>query len=292
MVEDRSLEALGLAGVPLLEPLLYPGRIPVEPSLLWGRELLPLDVVASERLGRWRVRLQGDDAPPELDALLEESSLTPAGRRYPVLSVGSNASPGQMCHKLERLHLSSVVPMVPVRVRDVAVGVSAHISPAGYVSASPYSAPGTESTLVATWLDEDQMIAVDATETPYHRVLLPGEDFPMFMPSGERLGGAYLYVHRRGVLADPQGVPLRAADQRPLLEGLLARSSRLRELFGPDPDTFVGRGARDEELREAGTEVLEGKGWLLPQPAFDAYVGETPLTLRYDDLSPLETVAR
>jgi hypothetical protein len=147
--------------------------------------------------------------------------------------------------------------------------------------------------MVAGWLDEEQLEAVDATETPYHRVLLPGEAFPMVMPSGERLDGCYLYVHRRGVLADEQGVPLRAAEQGELLTGLLARSARLRELFGDDPATFVARAGADEALRDVGTKLFEDSGWVVPQPAFDPYVSDDPAPCapRYEELSPLDRAA-
>lgn len=41
-VPDRTLEALGLATVPLLEPLAYPEPPVPGPSLLAGDRLLPL----------------------------------------------------------------------------------------------------------------------------------------------------------------------------------------------------------------------------------------------------------
>ncbi|WP_372347177.1 hypothetical protein [Streptomyces sp. KL116D] len=48
-----------------------------------------------------------------------------------------------------------------------------------------------------TWLDATQLKAVDDTEFPdYRRAILPGGDFEMTMPSGERLSGALHLLQR------------------------------------------------------------------------------------------------
>ena len=280
---DRSLDALGMAGIPALEPLLYPGVIPTESVLLRRRHLFRL-APAPARLGSWQVR----ELDVELDAALREAGEEPTGRRFPVLAVGSNGSPGQMAHKLASLHLSTMVPMAPVEVTGIGIGLSGHVSPAGYVSASPYFAPHRVTTLMATWLDGDQMAAVDATESPYHRILLPGSDFRMLLVSGEVLDGCYLYVHRQGVLAEVDGMPMQAADQSTVLTKLLGRSARLRVLFGDDPETFLARSSANEDLREAGTRLFDKEGWVLPQPAFDRYVTEESPGYLHAELSPLE----
>ncbi len=72
------------------------------------------------------------------------------------------------------------------------------------MAGTPYVDPRAETTLVVTWLDSTQLKAVDDTEFPdYRRAILPGDAFAMTMPSGERLGGAYIYFSAHGVLADP-----------------------------------------------------------------------------------------
>ncbi|MZD08709.1 hypothetical protein GTW43_27055, partial [Streptomyces sp. SID5785] len=175
---DRSLAALGLDGVPATDPLSYPGRPAPGPALLTGGALLPLEVPsAAHPLGAWPV---DEGRPPGagrrgLDSVLADRGRPGTARRVPVLAVGSNASPGQLTHKLTRAGLDATVPMVPVRVRGVAVGCSGHISPPGYVAAAPYLDPAVTTTLVATWLDPAQLDAVDATERAhYRRALLPG----------------------------------------------------------------------------------------------------------------------
>jgi hypothetical protein len=298
----RTLHALGFDGVPLREPLLYPGRLVEGPTLLSDGQLFELGV-ADDRLGAWPVQPHGDRPLPvpcaqgargdprsgsavALDALLDGLGLPRADDRYPVLSVGSNAAPGQLCHKLASRGLSDTVPMVPVRVRGIAVALSAHISAAGYVSASPVLAPDAETPLVVTWLDREQLAAVDETEASYRRAFLPGEEFPMELPSGRRLGGAYLYCHARGVLGEPGGTGPRTpdGDQSAVLAGLLADSPRLRELLGPAPADWVRRIRDDASLRARGTELFEAEGWLLEEPGFAPYTVGPGDEITYRDL--------
>lgn len=285
--EDRSLESLGLDDVPARAPLTYPGRPAPAPSLLDGGELLPLDV-RTDRLGEWYVR---EPVPRRLDEALADRGQAVTGRRHPVIAVGSNASPGQVAYKLTRLGIPVAVPMVPVRVRGIAVGCSGHISPAGYVAGTPYVDRDAETSLVVTWLDATQLKAVDDTEFPdYRRAILPGDDFEMTMPSGERLGGAYIYFSAHGVLADPATERPRpgGGDQAELLAALLKDSPRLMELLGPDPASWVAAAGATSRLRELGTRIFGEEGWVLPQTDFLPYADDSGRLRVYDDLAPLE----
>ncbi|MFD3576826.1 hypothetical protein [Streptomyces sp. NPDC058644] len=267
MPQDRSLAALGLDVVPALHPLTYPGRPVPGPSLLTGEELLPLGVRPLP-LGQWHV------AGRPLDEVLAGRGLASIGGRHPVMAVGSNASPAQVAYKLLRRGLSAVVPMVPVRVRGIAVGCSAHIGRAGYVAAAPCLDPAAETSLVVSWLDQDQFRAVDETEFPnYRRALIPGDGFGLTMPSGERLDGASLYVGVRGVLADPgTGLPRPGGGhQATLLASLLDASPRLRDLLGPCPASWVRKAAAERAVRESGTRIFAEEGWDLRQPGLSPY---------------------
>ncbi|MFF3399082.1 hypothetical protein ACFYW6_11240 [Streptomyces sp. NPDC002659] len=285
-MKDRSLEALGLDDVPAKQPLTYPGRPTTEPSLLTGDELLQLDV-RPVRLGDWYVEEKAEQQ--SLDEALSGLGQVVTGHRHPVIAVGSNASPGQVSHKLTRLGIPATVPMVPVRVRGIGVGCSGHISPAGYVAGTPYVERGAETVLVVTWLDSTQLKAVDDTEFPdYRRAILPGDVFEMTMPSGERLGGAYIYFSAHGVLADPDGMPRPGGgDQSELLAALLAASPRLRELLGPAPADWVSKAGADRALREQGTQIFGDEGWVLPQTDFLPYLDDGAELRLYDDLPPL-----
>ncbi|MEU8547864.1 hypothetical protein AB0C81_12835 [Streptomyces roseoverticillatus] len=280
---DRSLRALGLDGAPAELPLTYPGRPVEEPALLTDGQLLPLRAGPGP-LGGWRVvtgmagpghpgtagapRPGGNPATePALDELLDRLGAPRSGTRRPVLAVGSNASPAQLHHKLTLCGTGATVPMVPVRVRGIGVGCSAHIGRHGYVAAAPYADPAARHTLVAGWLDPAQLAAVDETEFNYRRVWVPGGAFPMTLPSGEPLGGAYLYVSVHGVLADPAtGRPRPGGgDQGALLTALLAASAELRALLGPGPERWVERARADEAVRAEGRAVFHRAGWARPE---------------------------
>jgi hypothetical protein len=230
--DDRTLRALGLAEAPRDHPLTYPGAWPEDSGLLTGDRLLPLD------------RLVHED-------------------RTPVLAVGSNACPGQLRHKMDDFGIDSPIPMVRVRVTGLDIGVSAHVSRLGYVSASPFAAPGTVRELFVIWLDPAQLTIIDASEgVPlpdgnFRRAWLPAPEVRVELADGTVLPGAYAYVNRRGVLRDGVGAPRRhPGRQRPLITELLAALPRLRALFGGTPEEFTERARADRRLCERGTRVF------------------------------------
>ena len=233
-MNDRSLEALGLARAPREFPLDYPGAWPATSGLLVGDRLLPLD-----------------------DRVTYED-------RTPVLAIGSNACPAQLRHKMTEFGIDSPVPMVKVRVTGVDIGVSAHVSRVGYVSASPVNSSGVVRELFVTWFDARQLAVVDASEGAYDRAWLTGPEFRFTSSdSGELLPGAYVYVNRYGVLRDVRngtGVPRRHPGERALLTELLAASAGLRELFGRTPEEFCTRARADRELCERGTRLFREEG--------------------------------
>ncbi|MGW0337114.1 hypothetical protein ACWD0J_35710 [Streptomyces sp. NPDC003011] len=230
-MRELTLEALGLAGAPRDHPLLYPGVWPKESGLLDGDRLRPLDVLVHTD-------------------------------RTPVLAVGSNASPAQLRHKMEEFGITSPIPMVKAQVTGLDVGVSAHVSRLGYVSASPFEAPGAVRELFVTWLNREQLAVIDASEgVPlphgnYRRAWLPAPEVRVEPAPGVTLPGVYAYVNRRGVLHDGTGAPRTHPGQRPLLTELLVGSARLRELFGVTPEEFCARARADRHLCERGTRLF------------------------------------
>ncbi|MFE0812331.1 hypothetical protein ACFW4M_35460 [Streptomyces sp. NPDC058794] len=258
---DRTLRALGLDGVPREEPLLYPGAWPRESGVLDGDRLLPLD-----------------------RAVFED--------RVPVLAIGSNASPGQLRHKMAEFGIASPLPMVRSRVTGLDIGVSAHVSRMGYVSASPVGAPGVVRELFLLWLDTEQLAVIDASEgVPmasgnFDRVWLPAPDVRVEPGDGTVLRGTYAYVNRHGVLHDGDGAPRRhPGEQRPLITGLLRESARLRGLFGVTPEEFCARARADRQLCERGTRLFAEEGRVTAS-GLERYVdsGRTP-----DDALPPPT---
>ncbi|WP_314219286.1 hypothetical protein [Streptomyces zaehneri] len=223
--ERRTLRALGLADAPRDHPLSYPGAWPATSGLLHGDELLPLD------------------------------RLTHPGRT-PVVAVGSNASPAQLRHKMAEFEVTSPIPMVKARVTGLDVGVSAHISRVGYVSASPVDAPAVSRELFVIWLDPEQLALIDATEPNYDRVLLPAPGFRVELENGEALLDSFAYVNHHGVLHNGDGIPRSHPGQRALIIELLAQSKALRELFGATPEEFCARARADAWRCEQGTRLF------------------------------------
>ncbi|MFJ5266120.1 hypothetical protein ACIQAC_37240 [Streptomyces sp. NPDC088387] len=228
----HTLEELGLADAPRDRPLTYPGAWPRGSGLLSGDRWLPLTGPVGEG-------------------------------RVPVLAVGSNACPAQLRLKLAESAITTPVPMVRVRVTGIDVGVSAHVSRMGYVSASPFEAPDTVRELFVTWLDAEQLAVVDASEgVPlpegnYRRAWLPAPHVRIApADGGEPLPGAFVYVNRRGVLHDGTGAPRRHGEQRALLTELLLALPRLRELFGVTPEEFCDRVRADPALGAQGTRLF------------------------------------
>ncbi len=260
----RRQDALGLAGVPALDPLSYPGSLVSEPGLLNDSEYLALRPSA-DRVGDWKLE---SDAAFSLDDYLAGIDQPLVGERHPVVAIGSNASPGQLRHKLSRLGLPVVVPISPLRIAGLNIGVSAHISPAGYVAISPYANPRTSCDVYITWFDSAQLEAVDATEYPeYRRILIASSDYPMDLPSAERVDVAYLYVNTNGVLTDPDGSPMIGGEQRELLTRLLARSAKLNSMFGSAQE-WVERAGSSAELRAEGLSTFREENWILCQDEF------------------------
>ena len=256
--KDRSLKALGLTTCPPAAPdLSGPAH----------HRALPADrrrAAPARRTAAAARRVVRGGAPGAATAGRGPRRPRPGGhrQRHPVIAVGSNASPGQVAHKLTRLGIPAAVPMVPVRVRGIGVGCSGHISPAGYVAGTPYVRPGGRDDA------RGDLAGPDAAQgRRRHRVpRLPAGDTPrrrvqMTMPSGERLGGAYIYFSAHGVLAEPETGRPRAGggDQSELLAALLAGSERLRDLLGPDPAAWVRRaGCRPVAARGGHADLRRG----------------------------------
>ncbi|GAA2070389.1 hypothetical protein GCM10009801_21060 [Streptomyces albiaxialis] len=225
-----------LGPVPLLDPLSYPGRLLDRAALLDGERLV-------------------DVGMGEIDVLLGARRVAPLSGRTPVLAVGSNGAPAQVRYKFAAAGVSCVVPMAPTLVEGVSVGVSAHVSPAGYVAAAPVMGDGGSSTLVLSWLDEAQLAVMDASEgRNYRRVPVP-------VPVPVSGLDAQMYVSAHGLLAR-DGVPRAARPQGELISELLAGSAALRGRFGESPESWVRVASADEGARRYAGRVFAEEGWV------------------------------
>jgi hypothetical protein len=229
MAAGREGVEVSTFGQPALdEPTLYPGPTPEHSYLLLGNEVLRL-VPTRGTLGGWLV------GEARLDGVLSEAGAAPAEGRTAVLAYGSNASPPQLVRKFAALP-HSAVPVVKALAFGLRLTFSAHINPLGYVPAALRS--GGEESRLRTWvtfLDDEQLRILDATEPSYHRVVVAyGGDRPVVeLESGELLKACALYRTRWGVLdleaCDDKGLITQLA----LKAALEAHSPALDSLFGP-----------------------------------------------------------
>lgn len=244
---------------PITAPWTYPGAAPGSPAVLIT-EFNILDVHSSQAtpLGEWRVRLSEDEDRP-LDRVLLEHGAVPIPARIPVLAVGSNAAPAQVRRKLASRGLAATVPITAVRVSGLSVGVSAHVSRAGYLPATPVPDLFSKNLpLWVTWLDQDQLLAIDETEPNYDRIHVPGFCSIRLTP-GQAVCGCWLYVSRHGYLTEPSGEPRKLTGQAGLISSLLAELPALAGLAGTSPAEWLSH-VRDERIRDEIRDLFRSAG--------------------------------
>ncbi|MGW7484409.1 hypothetical protein ACWGH8_38230 [Nonomuraea muscovyensis] len=244
---------------PMARPLTYPGRIPATSGVLVDDEYLPLLPVDGAAAEEWQA---GDET---LGKLLVRSGSSPMSERYPVVAVGSNASPSQMRRKFMSHAIRPVIPMTLADVEGIAPGVSAHVNRWGYVPAVPVEAPGETSRLFVLWLDDRELATLDVTEPNYWRRRLPVNRHPVTLESGVRLPPCFVYVGRHGCLTDGDGLARRLVDQPTLIQSLLDDSLELRRLCGGTPEEFVER-VQEEAIREEVYRIFPAERRVLAQP--------------------------
>jgi hypothetical protein len=223
---------------------------------------------SADPVGDWPVvePAVGGDEP--LDDLLSRCGAAPLGARHAVLAVGSNASPTQMHRKFTTAGLRPVVPFTAVTVRGIIAGVSAHVNRAGYVPATPVLDSDTVSDLFLTWLDDEQLAAMDLTEPNYRRVRIPA-GYPVSLPGGQAVAGCWFYVSRHGCLLGRDGLPRRLLDQTTLITSLLNDVPELAALAGPSPNNWIAR-TRTPDVRDRIRGVLHAAGMVRQQPELRA----------------------
>ena len=167
-------------------------------------------------------------------------------RPVKLLSYGANASPVDLARKLAG-H-DPVVPIALTEMGDLDVVYSAHASPRGGLGAAVQRSPGTWIEVALTFVDEELLPLIDATEENYDRVPLPH--------------GTHGYVSKHGCLMlDGTEVALAAVRARgrrfPELETLDAVEAVRRRLAPDVPlERFVEQNATDPELRAERTAIL------------------------------------
>jgi hypothetical protein len=206
-----------------LAPLRYPGPSAAESMLVLPECQHSLTLLAGRPLGAARVTRCEPCAArygvqkAGLDDELRIRGAASVGQRTPVVAVGSNACPGVVRAKLDRADGDAMIPLVLATVRDLRIGISAHVSRPGFVPAAPARFVGELARVVVGWLDRAQLRRLDETEPNYHRVRVQAVDHPLILDGGQALPGFDLYQSAWGVLAAPHG-PIRLPSQPELFE--------------------------------------------------------------------------
>jgi hypothetical protein len=232
--------------VPEVFPALtYPGPWPEDAGLLGDGTYTPLELDQGAPLSDARIIDDEGRAAPLADVLAALGG-TPMEDRTLSLAVGSNGDPVRLLRKLRGDGVSPIVPMAPVRVGRLRVGHSAHVSPPGFLAAAPFGADDGERGLIALWLDDEQLAAIDLTEPNYRRLRLDGQQYPVALAaSGFAYPSADVYESLRGVV-HLDGAPIELMTQVALHAALRDKADGLAAFLAlDDPDATI------ELLREA-----------------------------------------
>ena len=141
--------------------------------------------------------------------------------RLPILSVGSNRSPFQLCNKFT---LNENLCVVPAVLSNCDIVYSASISPYGSIPATQWPSKGTTVKLNVLWLDKKQLELMHLTEgigIAYNFVEL--EKGSVLMKGINYSGPVYGYVSANGVYGFRNNVPNRLSYLKsinPTLKGM------------------------------------------------------------------------
>lgn len=268
-----KLTDLGLDQDALSDPLTYPGRMPDHSGVLVGDRYLRVRPRSGRRLGQHRVVVDealprlpdavGDSLP--LNHVLDRLNVARVDDRFPVLAIGSNASPGQMRAKLERAHVSGVLPMIRAEVSGWQTTVAAHVSRPGYLPISAVRDPDARAVPMMVLLcDRSQVGAIDDTEPNYWRVAGDGLT-PVVLDGGETLTHFLMYLGKHGVLADGSGHPVPWSSEPDAIQQVLESLDNPKRL-GRTPAEFVHRCATDEQLRDWVRTTMQAQGRVIGVP--------------------------
>lgn len=213
--------------------------------------------------------------------------------RVPVIAHGSNRAPDQLARKFGT---EAEIPVSRALLADYDVVYSAHVTRYGSIAANLQHAPGVRAEVYVTWLDEAQLARMHETElgTPatgpgnYRYGRLEGIALELEAGPAERLDAAFVYLSRRGCLADDDKADPDAPGARPLglaeiaAQGRTHRALGQREVLGlvhrrfhPDRplDPLILETVRDAALRAGLIERLGAGALPVSAPHFRVLEG-------------------
>lgn len=182
--------------------------------------------------------------------------------RTPVLASGSNAAPLQLARKYAHAR-HAVIPVTRARLRHFDSVYNAHIAAYGSVPATLFPSPDTVLTTFVTWLDDEALAIMHATEQPginYHYTRLSG--IAAEVQGVGTLETAYAYISVTGCLIEGN-TPVSLAEVPAEGRRFPARTqvemlTLVRDLTAPgaDLDAFILEMVADAGLRHQREKVL------------------------------------
>ena len=128
--------------------------------------------------------------------------------RTAVLAIGSNGAPQRLARKFGD---GAVVPVLPARLKDHAVVYAAAVTSYGSVPATLVEAPGATALVALTFLDDDQLAIMNATEHVGRNYDLVDLDGAVDADDAPVHAGVMAYRSRYGPLR-VDGQPVRLAE--------------------------------------------------------------------------------
>jgi hypothetical protein len=134
--------------------------------------------------------------------------------RTPVLAVGSNQSPEQLCRKFAHFDGACDVPVTRGWLGDFDIVYATHVTRYGSVPGNLHHVPGARVRLSVTWLDARQLDAVNVTEIAGENYVFARlQSIDLRLDCGLRLDSVFAYVSLHGSLNE-RGSPIGLAAMR------------------------------------------------------------------------------
>ncbi len=182
--------------------------------------------------------------------------------RTAVLAVGSNQSPEQLARKYAHAP-ETRIPVTRVWLDDFDVVYATHVTRYGSIPGNLHPAPGARVRLSLTWLDDDQLRVMHATEISGENYVFARLDgVALAVDGGMALDSIHAYVSLHGSLSRegaPVGLAAIRTENRP--HGALSQDQALALLAARtghegELDDFIHEGVADPAARARRTALL------------------------------------
>jgi hypothetical protein len=188
-----------------------------------------------------------------IDAHLNTAGAAPMSERQAVLAIGSNRSLVALRRKYARVP-DWVIPTLRVTVAGLDVGHAACVSGPGWIPWAPKTTDlSVRCSYEVSFLNDEALAVLDATEPNYHRNTLPPEH-DVRLDDSQVLEGVDLYCSRHGLIG-ADGIAVLAGGQTRALE--LVTAALGRAVTHAD---LAADGSLREQAREAFAAAAVGDG--------------------------------